>query len=150
MVPAAPDFNGLRQMTNDAPGLRARLEEAAAGLVYTSESDRPFEWFELPGGGAGWPYGADEFARRIGAAADAPVEERTLDRFFKPHIETTDPYDTQAQAVRPRYEALKSLLSKELRDVRVFRVGRIAIDCYVVGGDGRGNLAGLRTVAVET
>lgn len=130
--------------------LRRRVEEAAEGLTYTSESDRPFEWFELPGGAAGWPYGIGEFARRTGAAADAPLEERTLDRFFKPHIESTDLYDTRAQEIRPRYEALKRLLATGLREVRVFRVGRIAIDCYVVGDDGRGNLAGVRTVAVET
>jgi hypothetical protein len=137
-------------MASDTSDLRPRLEDAAEGLVYTSESDRPFEWFELAGGAAGWPYGAGEFARRIGAAAGAPVEERTLDRFFKPHIETTDPYDTRAQEIRPRYEALKKLLATSLRDVRVFRVGRIEIGCYVVGADGGGNLAGLRTVAVET
>jgi hypothetical protein len=137
-------------MTNDASGLRPRLQAAADGLVYTSESDRPFEWFELAGGAGGWPYGADEFARRVGAAAGAPVEERTLDRFFQPHIESTDPYDTRSQEIRPRYEALKRLLASELREVRVFRVGRIEIACYVVGDDGHGNLAGLRTVAVET
>lgn len=130
--------------------LRAEVEAAAEGLVYTSESDRPFEWFELAGGAAGWPYGADEFARRIGAAAGAPVEERTLDRFFKPHIETVDPLDTRALEIRPRYEALKKLLATRLRDVRVFRVGRIEIDTYAVGSDGQGNLAGVRTVAVET
>jgi nuclease A inhibitor-like protein len=135
---------------SDDADLRRELERAAEGLVYTSESDRPFEWFELAGGAAGWPYGAGEFARKIGAPADAPLEERTLDRFFKPHIESTDPYDTRAQEIRPRYEALKTLLAARLRDVRVFRVGRIAIDCYAVGDDGRGNLAGLRTVAVET
>jgi len=137
-------------MTSDTSDLRRRVEAAAEGLVYTSESDRPFEWYELAGGAAGWPYGIGEFARRIGAAADAPLEERTLDRFFKPHIESTDPYDTRAQEIRPRYEALKKLLATSLRDVRVFRVGRIAIDCYVVGDDGCGNLAGVRTVAVET
>lgn len=137
-------------MTDDGSELRRQLETAADGLLYTSESDRPFEWFSLPGGAAGWPYGADEFARRIGAAAGAPVEERTLDRFFAPHIESTDPYDTRAQEIRPRYEALKTLLAASLAGVRVFRVGRIEIACYVVGGDDRGNLAGLRTVAVET
>lgn len=135
---------------NDTSDLRRQLEAAAEGLVYTSESDRPFEWFALPGGGAGWPYGVEEFARRIGAPAGAPLEERALDRFFKPHIESTDPYDTRAQEIRPRYEALKQLLATSLREVRVFRVGRIEIGCYVVGGDGQGNLAGLRTVAVET
>ena len=137
-------------MTDDGSELRRRLEAAADGLVYTSESDRPFEWFALPGGAAGWPYGADEFARRIGAEAGAPVEERTLDRFFAPHIESTDPYDTRAQEIRPRYEKLKKLLAASLREARVFRIGRIEIACYVVGDDGRSNLAGLRTVAVET
>jgi len=130
--------------------LRSEAEALSNGLVYTSESDRPFEWFELPGGAAGWPYGADEFARRIGADAGAPVEERTLNRFFEPHIESADPSDSRAQEIRPRYEALKALLGTRLTDARVFRVGRVEIDCYVVGGDGRGNLAGVRTVAVET
>jgi hypothetical protein len=139
--------DGTKTMSGD---LRSEVERAAEGLVYTSESDRPFEWFTVAGGAEGWPYGADEFARRIGAAAGAPVEERTLGRFFQPHIESTDPSDTRAQEIRPRYEALKALLAAKLAEVRVFRVGRIEIDCYVVGGDGRGNLAGVRTVAVET
>ena len=130
--------------------LKTDIEAAAEGLLYTSESDRPFDWFELPGGAAGWPYGVGEFARRIGAAAGGQVEERTLDRFFKPHIETVDPLDTRAIEIRPRYEALKQLLASRLREVRVFRVGRIEIDTYAVGDDGRGNLAGVRTVAVET
>ena len=131
-------------------GIRERLEQAAEGLTYTSESDRPFEAFELAGGGAGWPYGVEEFARRIGAPADAPRGEQSLYQLFAPHIERTDPYDTQTQALRPRYEALRALLAGELRDVRVFRIGRIEIDCYAVGADGAGSLVGLRTVAVET
>jgi hypothetical protein len=132
------------------PALRERLESAAEGLVYTSESDRPFEWFFLPGGAAGWPYGADEFARRLGAAPDGPREERTLENFLKRHIETSDPYDAGAQRVRPRYEALRAALGSSLGGVRAFRLGKIQVQCYVVGDDGRGNLAGLRTVAVET
>lgn len=129
--------------------LRQRLEAAAEGLLYTSESDRPFEWFLLPGGAAGWPYSVDEFARRAALAA-GPLEERGLDRFFAPHIENTDPADTQTQALRPRYEALKEALRTELREVRVFRAGKIEVQCFVVGDDGAGSLAGLRTVAVET
>ena len=129
--------------------LRQRLEEAAEGLLYTSESDRPFEWYQLPGGAKGWPYSVEEFARRAGMAGE-PLEERDLDRFFARHIENTDPADTQTQALRPRYEALKEALRTELGDVRVFRTGRIEVQCFVVGDDGAGSLAGLRTVAVET
>jgi hypothetical protein len=135
---------------SESGGIRERLEKAAEGLTYTSESDRPFEPFALPGGGAGWPYGVEEFARRIGAPADAPMQEQSLYPLFAPHIERTDPYDTRTQALRPRYEALRALLAAELRDVRVFRIGRIEIDCYAVGEDGAGNLAGVHTVAVET
>lgn len=131
----------------DALELRARLEGAAEGLTYTSESDRPFEFFFLPGAGD-QPPGAEAFGRLIGA--EGAVEERSLDDFFMHHIETSDPYDTESQRIRPRYEALRETLRTALRGTTVYRTGKIEVRCYVVGGDGRGNLAGLRTVAIET
>ena len=133
--------------TSPDPGLRQRLEGEAEGLTYGSESDRPFEFFFLPGGGDA-PPGAEAFGRLIGAAG--PVEERGLDDFFMRHAETSDPYDTEAQRIRPRYEALRETLRTELRGTTVYRTGRVEVQCYVVGGDGKGNLAGVRTVAVET
>jgi hypothetical protein len=42
------------------------------------------------------------------------------------------------------------VLSARLRDVRVYRLGKIEIQCYIVGLDGAGSLAGLKTVAIET
>jgi hypothetical protein len=131
------------------PKLRERLEHEAEGLTYTSESDRPFEFFFLPGAGDR-PPGVEAFARLVGAEPVAPLEERDLDEFFLRHAETSDPYDAAAQRIRPRYEALRETLRNELRWTTVYRIGRIEVQCYVVGGDGRGNLAGLRTVAVET
>jgi Nuclease A inhibitor-like protein len=136
-------------MTGSSPdaALRGQVEAAAEGLTYTSESDRPFEFFFLAGGGDG-PPGAEAFGRAIGAPG--PVEERRLDDFFMRHIETIDPADTEAQRMRPRYEALRETLRTELRGTTVYRTGRIEVQCYVVGGDGKGNLAGVRTVAIET
>ncbi|HLM68514.1 MAG TPA: nuclease A inhibitor family protein [Longimicrobium sp.] len=132
----------------DSP-LRERLEREADGLLYTSESDRPFEFFFLPGAG-NRPPGAEAFAQLVGAPPGAPVEERDLDEFFLRHAETSDPYDAEAQRIRPRYERLRETLRNELGWTTVYRIGRIEVQCYVVGGDGRGNLAGVRTVAVET
>jgi hypothetical protein len=43
-----------------------------------------------------------------------------------------------------------TILSKRLRDAKVYRIGKIEIPCYVAGIDSKGNLAGLKTVAVET
>lgn len=134
----------------EQPALRRRLEEAADGLVYTSESDRPFEWVCFPGAGALWPMSAGEFAALVGAALGAPVEERTLEHFFERHTDNVDPYDTESRKLRPRYRHLRDTLRQALAEVRVFRVGTVEIDCYVVGGDGEGNVAGLRTVAIET
>jgi hypothetical protein len=133
--------------TSPDPGLRERLEAAAEGLTYGSESDRPFEFFFLPGGGDA-PPGPEAFGALIGAAGE--VEERDLDDFFMRHVETIDPQDTEAQRMRPRYEALREMLRTALRGTTVYRTGRIEVQCYVVGGDGKGNLAGVRTVAVET
>ncbi len=137
----------MKQAAAPDPALRARIERAAEGLLYTSESDRPFEFAFLPGAGDR-PPGARAFAALVGA--DGEAEERGLDEFFARHAETADPYDVGAQRVRPRYEALRELLRHELRGTTVYRTGRVEVDCWVVGGDGRGNLAGVRTVAIET
>ena len=126
------------------------MERASSDLVYSSESDRPFEFFALPYKGRSSPPSATEFARLVGAPKDAPVQERSLLDFFARHTATSDPYDSQAQKLRPRYEALMRALSTRLRGVRVYRIGKIEIDCYVAGLDSNGNLAGLKTVAVET
>ena len=118
--------------------------------MYSSESDRPFEFFAIPYPVQTASPTAGEFARLIGVAADAPVDVRSLESFFARHTTTSDPYDAEAQRIRPRYEQLVRLLSQHLSDTRVYRIGRIEITCYVAGLDGRGHLAGLRTVAVET
>lgn len=140
-------MTGSSSPTTPDPGLRERLERAVEGLTYGSESDRPFEFFFLPGGGDA-PPGAVAFGELMGAAG--AVEERGLDDFFMRHVETIDPADTEAHHMRPRYEALREMLRTELRGTTVYRTGRVEVQCYVVGGDGKGNLTGVRTVAIET
>jgi hypothetical protein len=132
------------------PRLRQRLEQAADGLVYSSEGDYPFEFFFLPADRAEWPLAPDDFAALIGAPPGTRASETTLDRFLSNHMETSDPWDVETQRIRPRYERLKALLQENLRNVRVFRIGEIQVRCYMVGKDEQGNLAGLGTTAVET
>lgn len=141
-------------MTPDEPNetaeLRRRLEQAAEGLVYSSESDRPFEYVIFPRISITPVLTWDRFAEVIGAPLGTATGERSLDEFFARHIERSDPYDERAQAIRPRYEALRSTLRDRLRDARVFRVGTIEVRCYVVGWDEHANLVGLATTAIET
>ena len=119
--------------------------------MYTSESDRPFEFVSLSGASVDEPLTPDRFARVVGAPAGARIEQRDLDRFLARHIETSDPADLEAQRIRPRYEALKAALRAALRDVRVFRVVEgVEVRCYAVGWAPDGTLAGLATTAIET
>ncbi len=137
-------------MKRETEQVTQAIERAARDLVYSSESDRPFEPFFLEGGGDGWPYAASEFARRMSLPNSVIVEERTLHDFFSRHIENTDPYDVETQRIRPRYEALRGLLDSELSGAKVFRAGKIEIRCWIVGADETGNLTGLETIAIET
>lgn len=132
-----------------APVIRLALERAADGLLYTSESDYPFVYFFHPGPVRA-PLTVASFRAALAIAADSPVEAITIDEFFARHIERVDPADSVAVALVPRYVALRETVRRTLRDPLVFRVGRIAIDCYVVGIDRHGDIVGLTTIAIET
>ena len=135
-------------MHHEPSAIRAELESAVEGLVYSSEGDHPFEVITL--GEAPEVLDAGTFATAIGVSDSSRVREQSLDRFLANHIDASDPWDERAQQVRPRYERLKATLRAALPDVRVFRVGEIRIDCYVIGRDADGMLTGLRTLAIET
>lgn len=128
---------------------RFLLERAAAGLLYTSESDYPFT-YAFRAATAPAPLDVADFRRAFGIAADVPVEVVSLDDFLARHIERVDPADPIAVALVPRYRVLRETIRHAVQEPRVFRVGQIAIDCYLVGTDRAGNVVGLTTVAIET
>ena len=145
--PAEP--NASRAAERDSVRTRRALEHAADGLLYTSESDYPFTYF-YHAGPAPTPLTVESFRAVVGIPADSAVAMISLDDFFARHIERVDPYDPVAVALVPRYQALKDTIERVLREPRVFRVGQIAITCYVVGTDRWGNVVGLTTVSIET
>lgn len=135
-------------MSDDA--LRSRLESAAEGLVYSSESDRPFEFVRF---GANVPVARltpDEVAS-ITDSLGANVSEISLDELLARHIERVDMQDAEARRMIPRYEALRDTIRHRLGIVRVFRLGTTEVRCLVLGNDpATGELAGLETVSIET
>lgn len=128
-------------------GTRERLEQAAEGLLFLSETDAPFEYVELPG--ITGEMTAEVVASAVDAAG-APVETRSLDDFLAGHIERADPADAVGQANVPRFRALKAVLAETLSGVRVFRVGEVDLRYYVLGRTKEGGVAGLVTRALET
>jgi hypothetical protein len=137
-------------LTTDAAldAFRADLASAADGLRYLSEADHPFDAVAFPGAGAD-ALNPDRVAQLVGSTA-TDVEEVPLDRFFAGMIENADPADPVGQALVPRYKALRDTLRQRMPDVRVFRLGRTDMDCYVLGTFPGGGIAGLHTTALET
>lgn len=143
--------------------LREQLERAAKGILFPSESDFPLEFFTLPAGDLS-ELTLPGFLDRLGLSQElvddfgVPLatwaEERPLDGFL-PSLEElaeshgTSTSDPEVIAESKRLRKLEALLARRLRDVKVFRIGRVAIRCYIAGLS-KGDIAGLVTTAIET
>lgn len=138
-------------MTENAEGqgVRERLEAAAEGLLFISESESPFEFEELPGD-APAELTPDSVRAALGEPDGTPVAELALDRFLAGHIEEADPADPVAQENVARFQALKQALTESLADVRVFRVGDVQVRYHALGRTPDGRIAGLAASALET
>ncbi|HEV2735639.1 MAG TPA: nuclease A inhibitor family protein [Longimicrobiaceae bacterium] len=130
-------------------GVRERLEAAAEGLLFISESESPFEFEELPGD-APAELTPDAVRAALGEPDGTPVAELTLDRFLAGHVEEADPADPVAQENAGRFRALKQALTESLADVRVFRVGDAQVRYHALGRTPAGRIAGLAASALET
>jgi Nuclease A inhibitor-like protein len=127
---------GLMQQDGLAP-----LREASQGLLYPSETDAPFEPFSW--GKAEGDLTPQKAARLAGVPAGAPVEQQSLADFFK--------YLTADGAENAdKYKKLQQAIGATLSGARVFRIGRVNIDVYIVGKTKDGHWAGLKTRSVET
>jgi hypothetical protein len=115
------------------------LRKASEGLLYPSESDEPFEVFR-------WTAeGPEPQARHVltqaGKASSEEVEEITLADFFEGLSEHED---------ADRFKQLRQAIETHLRDAKVFRIGSIQIEVYIVGTTRSGQWAGLHTKSIET
>lgn len=137
------------QRSSETTEVRERLESAADGLLFISETESPFEYEELPHG-ASVALTPDSVREALGEPEATPVEETSLDRFLSGHIERADPEDPVAQENVGRFQALKEALTDSLSDVKVFRVGEVQVRYHVLGRTPDGRVAGLAASALET
>lgn len=143
--------------------LREQLEKAAKGILFPSESDFPLQFFTLPAGDVaaldlqaflGRLGLSEELTQDFGVPLSSWAEERPFDGFF-PSIEEiaashgTTADDPQVIAESKKLRKLEALVKRRLRDVKVFRVGRVEIRCYIAGLYKK-EITGLVTTAIET
>ena len=127
--------------------LSEQIRIAADGLWYISETDA--EIFPFTGSKAD-SVNKEELLKQIDKPANTTVEEREFDQMFERFVKIQDWYGDEEKATAEKFAALKSLLERNLTDLKVFKVGDIERDIYFVGLDKEGNLAGIQTKAVET
>lgn len=135
-------------MPSDSESIQSTLARESAGLIYMSETDSTFTVVSCP-----WITGApltlETFRVCIGAAADAPGTQMTIDRFFAPAIEQGSPDDPVIRQQKPGFVQLKATLMT-LTAATVFRIGGSDIQAYAVGLATPTQLAGVLTRVVET
>ena len=132
------------------PGLFSDLKIASEGLIYISETDAPFEPFIWKTEKPLTEVTALDVIKFAEQKPDAKVAEKTLDDFFRQPTEIQDWFGDEEKAQVEKYLKLKELLTEKLKGTKVFKIGDVQIDIYIVGIDAVGNWAGVKTKAVET
>ena len=128
--------------------LLAELERATHGLLFMSEADYPFETVLLR---AETEHALYQQLRELASAApEAPLETVSVDAFFRAAVSEPDWKGDAEIALARKYQALVRLLKENLKDLTVYRVGRVSIVVFILGRSITGNWLGIRTRVVET
>lgn len=124
-----------------------KIGKAVEGLYYISETDA--EIFPFSGRKAE-EVTKEEILAQTEHFENPNVEERNFADFFERLIKIQDWFGTEETEIAGKFSELKDLLEQNLRDLKVFKIGSIELDVYVVGLDAENILTGIRTKAVET
>ncbi len=123
-----------------------QLSKASEGLLWQSESDYPFEtvyWENV-----------DNIEEKLlevtNSIGHTRLQVRELDKFFDRVTEEEDWYNDEEMAECKRYQELVKLLKTNLKDIKVYRVGEVEVNCYILGKTENNAIAGLSTISVET
>lgn len=127
--------------------LAEKIEKACRGLVYISETDSEVEPFF---GGKSDSTELAKFAAGAGIEPPAEIVSASFDDFFERLSRERDWHSEYDARNAKGFAKLYKLLSKQLTDKRLYRVGEIRIHIYAVGLDAKGNMRGVSMRAVET
>jgi hypothetical protein len=124
-----------------------RIRKLSENLYYISETDAEILPFA---GKQAKAVTREEILRQTGNSPDAPVEERDFAEVFKRLTKIQDWFGEEETATAERFAVLQKFLEKNLKDLKIFKIGKVELDVYFVGLDERGVLTGIKTKAVET
>jgi len=121
------------------------LTQASQGLLMPSESEYPFEIFtwknvELT---------AEKILELTNYPPETLIEEVELDYFFRNVATEKDWHDNIQKENVAKFKNLVQVIKDNLAELRVYRIGTIEVNVYIVGKTNDG-VAGLATKVIET
>lgn len=136
------------QENKQSSELVVTLEKLTEDLLWMSETDAPIQvvcWkdcsaIETP----------EQLLEQTHHEVGTPIEEVELEQFFEPVVTEQDWFGDEEKETAAKYRSLMSALKENLSDIRVYRVGEVEIDVYVLGVDKAKNAVGIATQVVET
>lgn len=132
---------------NEKKNLSAKIAEAIDGLIYRSEIDAEFTVFSGPKVKI---LNGKDLLRQIGKSDRKTFAEKDFADFFAQLTTEKDWYDEDERKMTENFSRLKDLLEQNLRDLKVFRIGKKDIEILVVGLDSENIVRGILTQALET
>lgn len=130
------------------PDRLAELEAACQDLLWRSETDAPFELVVLPV--MEQPFEVSALLANGDYPPDSPVSIVSLDDFFAPVMGDHSWFDAQDLELVEGCRNLRKMLETTLKNLQVYRIGRVEIDVYLLGQTDDKRMAGVKTTVVET
>ncbi len=124
-----------------------QLQNLTDGLLWLSEADYPFEvfvWDDLT------TITPEQLCEKTGHSPNTPIKTMGIDEFFCNCITPQNWHNEEEAAEVKRYQELLETLKQNLKDIQVYRLGKVEVDIYIIGVTASGHLLGLSTKAVET
>jgi hypothetical protein len=124
-----------------------KLSLLTEGLLFPSESDEPFSPFvwaiNLP------ELSPDEVQKILSLSPDTPIEEQTIEEFFA-RVTTIQAWFEEVESQNAhKFQILVNELLSHLNKPKVFKVGKIEVEVYIVGR-AFDTWLGLKTLLIQT
>jgi hypothetical protein len=143
-----PIANQQKSAVKSTKQIIQKLSQASAGLLMPSESDYPFTVVSLEGVNQE-NLTPQTVLNLMGHSPDTLVEVTEVDYFFRNVAVEQEWHDRQQKQDVKKFQKLANILKSELNGVKVYRVGRINIDVYILGTYNN-SIVGIKTKLVET
>lgn len=127
--------------------LGKKIEDLTKELYYTSETDERIV-----------PYIGDkvesitveEVLKANSSPNDAPITEAGVNELFEGLTAIQDWYGEEEKATAGKFAELAKLLKNNLKELKLYKIGKIEVDIYIVGLNDKNYIQGIKTKAVET